>query len=159
MIFKFIIGIILVGSLAGCTTTKQKPSTVNQLQIRVVQIENQLDVQDQDISELQSDIEDLMEQVKHTAKSVKSLNIPQQTVQAPPTKAPKSSRQGILRIPVTPQEVQIALQNAGYYTGAIDGKLGSGSQKAIRDFQTDHDLESDGIIGKKTWTELKNYLE
>ena len=64
-----------------------------------------------------------------------------------------------LRVPVTPQEVQEALKTAGYYTGEIDGKLGPGSQRAIKDFQRDHDLESDGIVGKKTWAELKGYLD
>jgi len=52
----------------------------------------------------------------------------------------------------------MALKNSGYYEGKIDGNLGSGSQQAIKIFQKDHDLESDGIIGKKTWGELKNYL-
>jgi len=76
------------------------------------------------------------------------------------TRTSKSVKnQNILRVPVTPQEVQTGLRNAGYYTGAIDGKLGSRSKKAIKEFQTDHDLQSDGIIGKKTWTELKNYLD
>ncbi|HQP10627.1 MAG TPA: peptidoglycan-binding domain-containing protein, partial [Candidatus Omnitrophota bacterium] len=70
-----------------------------------------------------------------------------------------SGTQEILRVPVSAEEVQQALKGAGYYDGAIDGKLGSGSQRAIKAFQKDHGLESDGIVGQKTWAELKNYVK
>jgi len=55
--------------------------------------------------------------------------------------------------------VQSALKNAGYYNGSIDGKIGGKTKAAISEFQKDHDLTSDGIIGKKTWAELKYYIE
>jgi len=159
MIFKLFIAVILAVTLTGCTTTKRSPTAVNQLQIRVAQIENRIDAQDQDIVELQSDVKELKGQEKNRAQGIEPPNVSHETVKTPSVKTVKSDREGILRVPVTPQEVQIALQNAGYYRGAIDGKLGLGSQMAIREFQADHDLVSDGIIGKKTWAELKNYLE
>jgi len=55
MIVRFIVGVVLMGSLVGCTTT-QKPATTGQLQIRVTQIESQLDDQSLDITELQSTV-------------------------------------------------------------------------------------------------------
>lgn len=58
----------------------------------------------------------------------------------------------------TPKEIQAALKNAGYYTGAIDGKIGPKSQQAIRDFQRDSRLTVDGKVGKKTWAKLKEHL-
>ena len=158
MFFRSIVGFLLVSSLVGCATA-QKPTSVNQLQIRMVQVENRLDERDQDITEIKYAVEELVVSVE----KLTDLGIPvSKSSKTTPVSSPKTSgfdAQQILRVPVTPQEVQTALKSSGYYDGAIDGKLGSGSQKAIKAFQKDHDLESDGIIGKKTWTELKNYLE
>lgn len=51
--------------------------------------------------------------------------------------------------------VQEALQKAGLYEGAIDGKLGPKSKQAIRDFQSSHNLKVDGVVGPQTWQELQ----
>jgi len=148
-----------MGSLVGCATT-QKSATTGQLQIRVTQIESQLDDQSRDITDLQSTVKKLSQHSQVTFSSVTPAGKMKKAVASSSTRTSKSVKnQNILRVPVTPQEVQAGLRNAGYYTGAIDGKLGSRSKKAIKEFQTDHDLQSDGIIGKKTWTELKNYLD
>lgn len=156
MILRFIMGIVLMGSLVGCAAV-QKPRISGQLQIRVARIESQLDDQRQDIAQLQSSVEEIS--LRGRTVTAPSGNT-REAVKPPLVKVSKTTKdQKILRVPVAPQEVQTGLKNAGYYTGAIDGKLGSGSKRAIREFQTDHDLESDGIIGKKTWAELKNYLE
>lgn len=158
MILRFMTGVVAVSLLAGCATTQQ-PTAVNQLQIRVAQIERQLDRYDQDVTELKYSVEDLAARVKSGARPAWSAEAGRQAAPAPSAPAPKSDRQPILRVAVTPQEVQTALRNAGYYKGAVDGKLGPESQNAIMAFQKDHDLGSDGIVGKKTWAELKNYLE
>jgi len=159
MIVQFIIGVFLLGSLLGCATT-QKPTTTGQLQIRVTQIESQLDDQSEDITELQLVVKKLSQDSQATFASGTPPSKTKKAVKSSSTWTSKIAQdQRILRVPVTPQEVQMGLKNAGYYTGAIDGKLGSGSKRAIKEFQTDHDLESDGIVGKKTWAELKNYLD
>jgi peptidoglycan hydrolase-like protein with peptidoglycan-binding domain len=59
----------------------------------------------------------------------------------------------------TPEQIQTALKNAGYYKGDVDGKLGPKSKKAITDFQIDNDLNADGKVGPKTWNKLKVHLE
>ena len=56
------------------------------------------------------------------------------------------------------KEVQVALQNAGYYNGPIDGKFGKLTRKAITDFQRDKGLKVDGIAGSQTKTALARYL-
>ncbi len=69
-------------------------------------------------------------------------------------------------VPVPPQgpykptgiEIQTALKNAGFYTGAIDGKIGPKSKKAIEDFQTANGLKADGKVGTKTWEALSKHL-
>lgn len=46
--------------------------------------------------------------------------------------------------------IQQRLKNWGYYTGAIDGILGSKSVTAIKKFQRNNGLVVDGIVGSKT---------
>lgn len=62
-------------------------------------------------------------------------------------------------IPETPskEDVQAALKKAGYYEGAIDGKYGPVTKKAIQNFQNDSELNADGKIGPNTWDKLKKY--
>src|SRR3989338_7119292 len=42
-----------------------------------------------------------------------------------------------------PIQIQTALANAGYYSGAIDGKIGPMTQQAIKEFQAAHSLTAD----------------
>lgn len=58
----------------------------------------------------------------------------------------------------TAREIQTALKNAGYYTAAIDGKIGPLSKKAIEGFQKANNLKVDGKVGPKTWEVLSKYL-
>lgn len=48
------------------------------------------------------------------------------------------------------KEIQRRLKNWGYYSGSIDGILGSQSIKAIKAFQKKYGLVQDGIVGPKT---------
>ena len=48
------------------------------------------------------------------------------------------------------KQVQTRLKNWGYYSGAIDGIFGSGTENAVKAFQRKNGLTADGIIGKKT---------
>lgn len=58
----------------------------------------------------------------------------------------------------TAKEIQTALKNAGYYAGAVDGKIGPKSKQAIEDFQKASGLTADGKVGPKTWAALSAYL-
>ena len=58
----------------------------------------------------------------------------------------------------TNKDIQVALRNAGFYKGEIDGDIGPMSEKAIREFQEANNLVVDGKIGPKTWAVLKKYL-
>lgn len=46
--------------------------------------------------------------------------------------------------------VQRKLKSLGYYTGAVDGIYGAGTQSAVRKFQRNCGLKADGIAGPKT---------
>lgn len=56
------------------------------------------------------------------------------------------------------KDIQRALKNANFYAGAIDGKIGPKTQKAIEEFQKAKGLKADGKVGPKTWAELEKYL-
>ena len=48
------------------------------------------------------------------------------------------------------KQVQTKLKSWGYYSGAIDGIYGSGTENAVKAFQRKNGLTADGIVGKKT---------
>lgn len=56
------------------------------------------------------------------------------------------------------KDIQTALKNTGFYNGAIDGKLGPKTKKAIEEFQKSKGLKADGKVGTKTWVELQKFL-
>ena len=159
MVNRFILTMATVVFLSGCATTSKQPSTVSQLETRVDQIESQLDEQGQDIADIKSSISGIAKHVVQEPYTREEAAAPRTRVEESISKTTPSDGEGILRVSVDPREVQQALKSAGYYTGEIDGKLGAGSQKAIKDFQVEHQLVSDGIIGQKTWSQLKAYLE
>lgn len=47
-------------------------------------------------------------------------------------------------------KLQQRLQQLGYYTGTLDGQYGNGTAEAVKVFQAQHGLSSDGIAGEKT---------
>lgn len=52
------------------------------------------------------------------------------------------------------KSLQGRLKELGYYTGAVDGKFGSGTVAAVLAFQRAYGLTADGVAGKKTYDKL-----
>ena len=54
------------------------------------------------------------------------------------------------------EAMQAILIAKGYSCGTYgsDGDFGENTEKAVRNFQTDRKISSDGIVGEKTWAEL-----
>jgi len=82
---------------------------------------------------------------------------PEETASEEPGDVQEEPAQEEEPAPAVPDEkaIQRALKNAGYYAGAIDGKIGPKTLAAIKGFQKDNDLAVDGKVGPKTWTVLK----
>lgn len=52
------------------------------------------------------------------------------------------------------KSLQGRLKELGYYTGAIDGKFGTGTLTAVMAFQRDNKLTADGVAGTQTYAKL-----
>lgn len=65
----------------------------------------------------------------------------------------------VIAVKMTKEQIQLALKNIGYYDGKIDGKIGSRSKIAIKEFQKDMGLKVDGVAGQKTKEKLAKYLQ
>ena len=53
------------------------------------------------------------------------------------------------------REIQVHLKALGYYGGEIDGNIGSGSQLAIKTFQSRSGLTPDGVPSQKLLNTLR----
>jgi peptidoglycan hydrolase-like protein with peptidoglycan-binding domain len=53
--------------------------------------------------------------------------------------------------------LQKQLTNLGYDLGEVDGKYGAKTLEAVRKFQSDFHLQSDGIVGGTTGAALEHY--
>jgi len=145
MVFKIPVAVAAILLLAGCVTTSTTPknqtpqfqSQIKELQDKVNIIERELQSKARKISKIEMELE----------KIIKEEEAAKQKIGALPTT--------ILSV----RQIQTALKNAGFYEGAIDGKLGPQTRAAIKEFQKTHGLKVDGIVGKHTTTELNQYLE
>ena len=52
------------------------------------------------------------------------------------------------------KKLQRALKARFYDPGSVDGIFGAATAKAVRQYQADHGLVVDGIVGPKTWAGL-----
>ena len=52
--------------------------------------------------------------------------------------------------------LQTRLVALGYHVGGIDGYYGVNTCNAVIEFQADHGLIADGIVGSKTWEKIEN---
>lgn len=143
--------------VSGCASTQTKTQN-EQMQNRMTDLEKSLQAKDAEITDLQYQVKDLSSKVDVSKPG--SDQAPAVTADAVDTKSsiPVSGGQ-IIRVKVSAEKIQRALKAAGVYTGPIDGKVGAGTKEAVVEFQKSHGLKADGVLGKKTWDELKTYLK
>ena len=59
------------------------------------------------------------------------------------------------------KECQTMLQKLGYNLGVcgVDSDFGQATEKAVKQFQKDHGLTQDGVVGPKTWDALQKAVD
>ena len=117
------IRILMIGGLAmlltGCVTTQNK-SNVDQLQIRVVDLEKKVEERDSEIVDLKYQIKDLSSNVQRQPSVSVEDDAPVRKSSTPSADQASSSDK-IIKVSASISDVQKALKNAGFYKGSIDG--------------------------------------
>jgi peptidoglycan hydrolase-like protein with peptidoglycan-binding domain len=139
-----IAAVVLPLALAGCKSRAEKPAS----------------------EEMVSETVEMVTPAADEALSIQAVVEPAQAVATetiPPTAAlPQATDKTAAVVTEMAQsrnrDIQTALKNAGFYAGAIDGKIGPKSKEAILNFQKANGLKVDGKIGPKTWAALEKYL-
>ena len=145
---RILLGMVFLTTVVGCASTRQ--TSLNQMELRIGELERQVAQKDDEIGDLQDEVDQLSSELKRKQKA--SLDV---------VDVSSSSKKynNIIRVNASPGQVQIALKKAGYYDGAIDGKIGSNTKSAIMQFQKDNGLKADGVIGRQTWEKLQSHVE
>jgi competence protein ComGC len=132
--------------LTGCATTrKQKDLEAQGLRNQISALEAQIQAKDEEINSLRESLSEASQ--KSEAAAVKQAGKTGKKRVIPEVKSRPKARQ-----------IQMALQNAGYNPGSIDGRMGRQTRDAIRAFQEANGLLVDGKVGRQTWGLLREYL-
>ncbi|MBI3990893.1 MAG: peptidoglycan-binding protein [Candidatus Omnitrophica bacterium] len=134
---------ILLFSVTGCATSRKHEELEAQgLRNQISVLEAQIQAKDEEIDSLREAL------AKATTEEKTDL-----------TKDTGKKRvSGEEQFPPAVKQVQVALQNAGYNPGSVDGRSGKQTKEAIKAFQRANNLKADGKVGNKTWELLKVYL-
>ena len=137
---------------AGCSTVSSK--RLNSLETKVGTLEAKVDSVEQRQSAIEGQTGESRESVGYLKGKVDSRG---------PSTVVVTGAQGNAgylygKKSLTHKDIQLALKNANFYTGSIDGKIGKNTKKAIREFQKTNGLKADGKVGPKTKELLLQYL-
>jgi len=123
--------VVLLASLSGCASWGKKGNLeVQGLKNQISVLESQVQSKDQEISSLRESLDKTNESLaKGSIYSAKSH--------------PKA------------KQIQIALRDAGFDPGKIDGKIGKKTIEAIKQYQQANNLPVTGKMDKKTWSLLR----
>lgn len=136
---------IFVALLSGCATArKQKDLEIQGLRNQISVLESQIQSKDEEINSLKETL----------AKATQE----KQTLQVSTKQASRKKLIGEIKSRPNVKQIQIALENAGYEPGPIDGRMGKQTRDAIKAFQRAYNLSTDGKVGKQTWNLLREYL-
>lgn len=138
-----IAGLVAV-SLAGCAGPRAASS--QDMQSRLAQLDGRVSTLERHVGLIEGKAWNQREDVSYLKGRVEGL---QPSIQGATRPASVKS---------TPRRIQTALKNAGFYAGAVDGKIGPQTKQAIKEFQRARGLSADGRAGSKTWAQLAQYL-
>lgn len=137
MFLRLILIGILVAAISGCATSQKNTTSpqIEEFNVRINDLEKQLQEKD-------SEIRDLEERLSKVQNADGFVNAAEVDISK-----------------VTPMQIQATLKSAGFYTEAIDGKVGRKTKDAIKAFQRANGLKADGVVGRQTWSKLQKYME
>lgn len=148
MVRKWVIVCVLLIfalSLSGCATArKQKNLEIQGLRNQISVLEAQIQSKDEEISSLKDALAKAAQEKARARVGTKLVD--------------KKKVVGEIKSRPNVKQIQIALKNAGYEPGPIDGRMGKQTRDAIKAFQVAHNLSADGKVGKQTWGLLSDYL-
>lgn len=139
---------IFAVSLTGCATAqKQKDLEIQGLRNQISVLEAQSEAKDEEINSLRKSLtKTTLEQEAPGEISVVKKQVSKRKVI------------GEVKSRPTIRQIQVALKNAGFEPGVIDGQMGRQTRQAIKAFQRANNLSVDGKVGRKTWSLLREYL-
>jgi len=140
--------------IAGCSTVSNK--RLNSLEMKVGTLEAKVDSVEQRQSAIEGQTGESRESVGYLKGKVDSRG--PSTVVVTGLKGNEGYLYKTGNRSLAHKDIQLALKNAGFYNGHIDGKIGKSTKKAIREFQKTNGLKADGIVGSKTKDLLLQYL-
>jgi len=151
MRWKWLLVIPMVLLVTGCSTVGKR---MNNLETKMGALEAKVDSVEQRQSAIEGQTGESRESVGYLKGKVDSRG---------PSTVVVTGAQGNAgylygKKSLTHKDIQIALKNANFYTGPIDGKIGKNTKKAIREFQKANGLKADGKVGPKTKELLLQYL-
>ena len=101
----------------------------------------------------------LLKNVKYEFTPGTSAEPAKPAQQTDTAKTPPTIRKGNKNIYV--KQLQTDLDKLGYSLGicGIDGDFGTATEKAVKEFQRDHQLSQDGVAGPATWKALQKAVD
>jgi peptidoglycan hydrolase-like protein with peptidoglycan-binding domain len=121
-------------------------------------MQQRMEDQEKEIVDLKYEVKELGSKVVEQEPDESGLSSMPVAVKTVPVKVVEPWNLDIIRVGISGQQLQKALKLAGVYEGKVDGKVGAKTRAAVVEFQRAHSLKADGIVGQKTWNELKTYL-
>lgn len=146
--------------LTGCATT-QKSATpdLEQMQSRIDFLEDEMNSKNQEMGSIQNELRQVKQECLKKVNSSETSSKRAAPQTASVSNVNNSELEEIIKVDgVSADQMQLALKNAGFYQGTVDGKIGLKTKEGIKAFQKANNLTADGIVGRGTWTKLKNYL-
>ena len=140
--------------LVGCSTVSSK--RLNSLETKVSTLEARVDSVERRQSAIEGQTGESRESVGYLKGKVDSRGPSTVVVTGAQGNEGYLYKSG--KKSLTHKDIQLALKNAGFYNGTIDGKIGKNTKRAIREFQKANGLKADGVVGPKTKDLLLQYL-
>jgi peptidoglycan hydrolase-like protein with peptidoglycan-binding domain len=142
--------------LSGCATAS-KTSPVSQLQVQVAEMQTRMEDHEKEIVDLKYEVKEMTSKLEEQ-ETEPAADESATSVESGPAKVLEPKGLDIIRVGISGRELQRALKAAGVYEGKVDGMVGPRTKASVVEFQKAHSLKADGVVGQKTWSELKVYL-